>query len=70
MQVNNVKELGELIREIRKKNGFTQQKLASLANVGTRFISELERGKETSQIGKTLKITNLLGMEVHISERR
>lgn len=70
MQVSNTEELGQLIRETRKKNGFTQQKLASLAGVGTRFLSELERGKETSQLGKTLKIANLLGLEVHINERR
>jgi y4mF family transcriptional regulator len=70
MQVTSPEELGKVIKSSRKKIGLTQQKLASLAGVGTRFLSELERGKTTSQVGKTLMIMSLLGLEMHINERR
>ena len=69
-QILNPEDLGGTIRRMRKQNGLTQEKAASLAGVGTRFLSELERGKPTSQIGKTLKVIRLLGLEIHINERR
>jgi len=61
MHIKTTKELG---------NGLTQKKLASIAGIGTRFLSELERGKPSAQLGKTLMIANLLGLEIHINERR
>ena len=70
MQVTSPEELGKAIRSSRKKIGLTQKKLASLAGVGARFLSELERGKATAQVGKTLMIMSLLGVEMHINERR
>ena len=34
-----------------------------------RFLSELERGKKTAEIGKTLEIINKLGLELSINTR-
>ena len=34
-----------------------------------RFLSELERGKETAEIGKALHALRLLGLEVVLSPR-
>ena len=70
MQIKTTEELGKSIRAKRKKHGLTQKKLASMAGIGTRFLSELERGKPSAQLGKTLMIANLLGLEIHINERR
>jgi y4mF family transcriptional regulator len=67
--INDTNELGSAIRSRRKEAGLTQAKAASLAGVGTRFLSELERGKATSEIGKTLRILQLLGLELHIKAR-
>ncbi|MEL7498751.1 MAG: helix-turn-helix domain-containing protein [Planctomycetota bacterium] len=58
-----------MIRERRKSAKLTQKKVAALAGIGVRFLSELERGKSTSQLGKTLKVVQLLGLELHINER-
>ena len=68
-QIKVPKDLGVIIRERRKKAKLTQMKTASLAGVGARFLSELERGKPTAQIGKTLKVVQLLGLELRIDER-
>jgi transcriptional regulator with XRE-family HTH domain len=40
-----LKLLGKNLREIRKKQGFTQEHLAELCNYDPTYISLLERGK-------------------------
>lgn len=60
------KEVGKLIRELRKKQGVTQEQLAGVANTGVRFIGDLENGKETCQIGKMLRVLSALGVDLHI----
>ena len=45
MQIDNVSELGKLIKDTRKSQGLTQADLAISANVGVRFIVDLENGK-------------------------
>lgn len=62
-------DLGKIIKLERKRQGITIEKLASLTNIGTRFISELERGKQTAEIGKTLLIINALGIIVTMEKR-
>lgn len=68
--IKKTTDLGSIIRKRRKEAKLTQKKLAALAGVGVRFLSELERGKPTAQIGKTLKVAQLLGLELRINERR
>lgn len=57
-------ELGSLIRARRTSMGLRQQDLALAANVGVRFIVDLESGKETSQIGLVLRLLHALGIEL------
>ena len=66
MQINNVSELGKLIKDTRKTQGLTQSDLAISANVGVRFIVDLENGKETAQIGKVLQVCQMLGLKIEI----
>lgn len=63
-KVNNAEMIGSLIHKVRKAQGLTQLQLAAGAGVGLRFIRELERGKESCQIGKALHIIQMLGMGV------
>jgi len=62
-------ELGRLVRLHRKKRGLTLETVSGLSNLGIRFLSEFERGKETAEIGKVLKALHVLGLEVHIRPR-
>ena len=57
------KELGEIIKQRRKSLGMMQTDLALVSGSGVRFISDLENGKETCVIGKTLKVLGSLGMD-------
>ena len=65
----NAKWLGCTIRDARKKQHLTQEQLAALCGVGTRFLRELEHGKETCHMGKVLQVTQALGLEISVTER-
>jgi y4mF family transcriptional regulator len=57
-------EIGKLVRKSRKQLGVTQKDLALTSGTGLRFIIELEKGKETCQIGKVLTVLQTLGIKI------
>ena len=63
----DVKQLGRIIRRTRKSQGLTQEQLAATCGVGTRFIREIEKGKESCHIGKALEVAGMLGLEILIA---
>lgn len=67
--IGEMSELGHLIRQRRREFKVTQAKLAGLAGVGLRFLSELERGKPTAELGKALQVLTRLGLNVWILPR-
>lgn len=67
--ISDMKELGRAVRERRKELGYTQAFLADYAGVSTSFLSELENGKDTIQIGKMLEVISLLGIDISLSRR-
>jgi HTH-type transcriptional regulator / antitoxin HipB len=68
-KISNSDDLGRLIRKKRKESGAKQAKVAGLAGVGVRFLSELERGKPTAELEKTLRVLERLGLAVWILPR-
>lgn len=68
-KIESPDDIGELVRLSRKKQGATQAEFASLCGVGVRFISELENGKPTLQVGKLLQVLKCLGLEMTINQR-
>ena len=61
--------LGKLIRAKRRQIGMTQAEASALAGVGVRFLSELENGKATAELGKVLLVLARLGLVVEIRPR-
>jgi len=61
-------DLGKVIKQTRKDQKLTQLDLAALSNVGVRFIVDLEKGKNTSEIGKALNVIRMLGITLVIEE--
>lgn len=59
-------EIGKLVRRQRKALGLTQADLALTSGTGMRFISDLENGKATCQLGKTLIVLKTLGLRLEI----
>lgn len=62
------KELGALVRRCRKEQGLNQSEVAMASGTGRRFISDLENGKESCELGKTLRVLQGLGIKI-IDER-
>ena len=60
-------DLGRLVKKERKAMGLTQAELALASGTGIRFISDLENGKPTCQIGKTLTVLKTLGIRMTLS---
>lgn len=55
-------EIGALVRKARKLQGLNQSDLALAAGTAPRFISDLENGKSSCQIGKMLAVVQALGI--------
>lgn len=60
-------EIGKIVKTERKALGLTQADLALTSGTGMRFISDLENGKPTCQLGKTLMVLKTLGLRLEIS---
>jgi len=59
-KIKSPKELGALIHYVRKNQHLTLETVFALTCLSMRFLSELERGKETAQLGKVLTVINQL----------
>ncbi|MEE4330500.1 MAG: helix-turn-helix domain-containing protein [Wenzhouxiangella sp.] len=67
--IRSAADLGAAIRSARKALGLTLEQLSGLSGLGVRFLSELERGKATAQLGKALEVAKLLGISVLAESR-
>jgi len=68
-KVLSPQDLGDVVRQARKAQHATQAEFASLCGVGVRFISELENGKPTAELGKVLQVLKCLGLELSLQPR-
>lgn len=62
-------ELGACIRAARKGMKMSQQRFADLTGVGRRFLSELEAGKPTVELGKALACCAAAGIDLVARKR-
>ena len=58
--------IGTFVRDRRKAGQMTQRELGELAGVGTRFISELERGKPSVRLNVVNKVLAVFGKSLGI----
>ncbi len=68
-KVTTAEDIGRIIRTKRKETGARQDMAAGMSEVGTKFLSQLENGKETAELGKTLRVLRKLGLNVYIYPR-
>ncbi len=69
MKITDAKSFGLALRQRRKQLHYTQAYLAEFTGFSTSFISDLERGKPTVELGKAIYLANLLGLDIMISSR-
>ena len=60
--------LGQRIRDLRRKRGLTQEKLAELVDLSVPYISHLERGTKKPSLAVLIRLAELLG-DCSVSER-
>lgn len=69
MKIISVESISEAVKTRRKQLGLTQSETAAMCNVGARFFSELENGKETLQMNKVLHCLKMLGINLYTVNR-
>jgi HTH-type transcriptional regulator/antitoxin HipB len=62
-------ELGVAVRGRRTELELTQEELADVARVTVRFVSELERGKESAQFAGIRRVLAALGLDLYVKPR-
>jgi HTH-type transcriptional regulator / antitoxin HipB len=60
-------DIGRLIRQTRNRLGVTQKALALTSGTGLRFVIDLEKGKQTCEIGKALTVVQTLGIGITLT---
>lgn len=69
MKILNTESIGKVIRERRKQLGYTQGFIAEFTGLSVSFISDVERGKSTAEIGKIIMLINTLGLDLIVESR-
>lgn len=62
--IQTSKAFGSAVRRARKNQGLSQAELAALAGVGRPWLSELETGKRTAELGRALLVLSALDLAV------
>ena len=69
MIITNTKDFGQILKDRRKSLNYTQAFVSEVTGFSTSFISELENGKETAELGKALYLATMLGIDLDMKER-
>lgn len=69
MQTKSMSDIASIVRRERKAQGATQIELAQMANVGVRFLRDVEDGKPSVHFDKLMRVLAILGIAVEFSCR-
>lgn len=67
--VTDAWSFGQALRRRRKDQGYTQAFLAKFSGFSVNFISDLENGKSTAELGKAIYLANLSGLDCSLTPR-
>ncbi len=62
--MQNIKDMGAIIRFHRKQSGLSQRGLADMAGVGKTAVFDLEQGKVTVRMDTVVKICRILNVRL------
>lgn len=62
--MNDIDEIGSIVRFHRKKAGLTQKQLANLAGVGKTAVFDIEKGKSTIRLNTLLAVLLILNISL------
>ena len=67
--ITDARGFGQALRQRRKELGYTQAFLSEFSGFSVSFISDLENGKATVELGKAIRLANLLGLDCSLMQR-
>ena len=67
--ISETTQFGEILRKRRKALRYTQSYLSEFSGLSVSFISDVENGKATVELGKALYLASLLGLDFNLKER-
>ena len=67
--ITDTVSFGSALRERRKALGYTQAFISEFSGFSVSFISDLENGKSTAELGKAIFLANLLGLDLKLTPR-
>jgi HTH-type transcriptional regulator/antitoxin HipB len=66
MKIARPEDIGALIRNYRAEQGLSQAELAARLQTTQKWISHIENGKPTAQLGPVLRALNELGLTLSV----
>ena len=69
MIINDSSDFGKALRKRRKELGYTQRYISEFTGFSISFISDLENGKTTAELGKAIYLANMLGLDIAVEAR-
>ena len=66
MRIKTPRELGGFIKDTRQKAGLSQMELASRIHASQKWISTVENGKASAEVGMVLRLLEALRVEVDL----
>lgn len=69
MIINSAADFGSSLKKRRKELGYTQRYISEFTGFSISFISDIENGKSTAELGKAIYLANMLGLDVAVDAR-
>ena len=69
MKITDAKSFGNALRKRRKDLGYTQSYISEFTGFSVSFLSDLENGKSTAELGKALYLASILGLDLTMEAR-
>jgi HTH-type transcriptional regulator / antitoxin HipB len=66
---NSINDLAAIIRGRRLSLGLSQEQVATRTGVSRQWVSELERGKPTAELGLVLGLLDALELDIELAVR-
>ena len=69
MVINSSSDVGQALKKRRKELGYTQSYISEFTGFSVSFLSDLENGKSTAELGKALYLASILGLDLTMEAR-
>jgi transcriptional regulator with XRE-family HTH domain len=66
LKINSKKEIGNIIKEARRRKNMTQQLLADKCFISRSYISDIENGRYSPSVETLLNLSRILGINLNL----